>query len=425
MRALALASAAAVSMLLARPAAAQDAPPPLWEVELGASFVGTSGNAQTSSTGVNVKVHRHWTAWQIESLTTAIRTKEDGLEAKGRYVTSFKRAAQPDAPRGLRERNALERDLIAGVSFRSILGAGLNWALVRTSRLTLDGISSTAWSHEEQIRTGTTNDPTGLLQIVSHVPIGAAGDTTARVSYFPDFVRTRAYRSEAELSAQAAMNSRIALKLGYLLRYSNTPVPGFKKTDNTATASVVVHWHAAHAPEALTAGLDAMIPAAEEDSMLVKQQKDVVPTVYDGGRMGVTMREMITADGRRADLRDARLRHRSRRDHAVPPPSVGARGLHRQRLRTREVRAGRPTVLRRRHGVHPGQRAALLRRDDARAVCLRDPDAERLPDGVSVFCATAIRASSRNCNPALESRAKARAFPEDSFGCVSGTVVAD
>ena len=29
--------------------------------------------------------------------------------------------------------------------------------------------------------------------------------------------------------------------------------------------------------------------------MLVKQQKDVVPTVYDGGRMGVTMREMITA----------------------------------------------------------------------------------------------------------------------------------
>ena len=30
--------------------------------------------------------------------------------------------------------------------------------------------------------------------------------------------------------------------------------------------------------------------------MLVKQQKDVVPTVYDGGRMGVMMREMITAE---------------------------------------------------------------------------------------------------------------------------------
>ena len=51
-------------------------------------------------------------------------------------------------------------------------------------------------------------------------------------------------RSEAELTAQAAMASHLALKIGYLLRYSNAPVPGFKKTDNTTTASVVLHWKA-------------------------------------------------------------------------------------------------------------------------------------------------------------------------------------
>ena len=39
-----------------------------------------------------------------------------------------------------------------------------------------------------------------------------------------------------------------------------------------------------------------MIRSSEEDRVLVKQQKDVVPTVYDGGRMGVMMREMITAE---------------------------------------------------------------------------------------------------------------------------------
>ena len=37
---------------------------------------------------------------------------------------------------------------------------------------------------------------------------------------------------------------KIALKIGYLLRYSNDPVPGFKKTDNTTTASVVLRWKA-------------------------------------------------------------------------------------------------------------------------------------------------------------------------------------
>ncbi len=38
------------------------------------------------------------------------------------------------------------------------------------------------------------------------------------------------------------MNAHLALKLGYLWRYSNAPVPGFLKGDNTATASVVLHW---------------------------------------------------------------------------------------------------------------------------------------------------------------------------------------
>ena len=40
------------------------------------------------------------------------------------------------------------------------------------------------------------------------------------------------------------MNARLALKLAYLLRFSNEPVPGFKKTDNTTTASVVLRWKA-------------------------------------------------------------------------------------------------------------------------------------------------------------------------------------
>ena len=77
------------------------------------------------------------------------------------------------------------------------------------------------------------------------LPLGATADTTQRFTFYPDFSQTSAYRSEAEITAQAAMNARLALKLGYLLRYSNDPVPTFKKTDNTMTASVVVRWKAA------------------------------------------------------------------------------------------------------------------------------------------------------------------------------------
>ena len=85
----------------------------------------------------------------------------------------------------------------------------------------------------------------GVLQLLSRVPFGTAGETTQRFTYYPDFKNTSAFRNELEITAQAAMNAHLALKIGYLLRYSNEPVPTFKKTDNTTTASVVLRWKAA------------------------------------------------------------------------------------------------------------------------------------------------------------------------------------
>src|SRR2546425_12497672 len=127
----------------------------------------------------------------------------------------------------------------------SILDAGLSWALVHHPEWTLDGITALGWSHESPKTGPNRNDAIGVLQLLSKVPLGGAADTTQRFTFYPNFSRTSAYRSEAELTAQAAMNKRLALKLGYLLRYSNDPVPTFKKTDNTMTASVVVRWKAA------------------------------------------------------------------------------------------------------------------------------------------------------------------------------------
>ena len=108
----------------------------------------------------------------------------------------------------------------------------------------VDGVTALGWNHESRTIGPGTDDPIGLFQLLSRIPFGT-GDMTQRFTYYPDFKTTSAYRSEAELTAQAAMAARLALKIGYLLRYSNLPVPGFKKTDNTTTASVVLRWKAA------------------------------------------------------------------------------------------------------------------------------------------------------------------------------------
>jgi putative salt-induced outer membrane protein YdiY len=220
-------------------------PPPVWDTQVGASFVGTSGNSETSSTGADFSLHRRWPVWLFESAATAVRTSDHGVGTAERYLGAVRGQRKLEGIIGLSTGWRVERDKFAGINFRSVLDAGLSWALVHQPRWTLDGVTAAAWNHEKPTVGVGVNDPVGVLQAVSRVPFGTAGDTTQRFTFYPDFRRRSAYRSEAELSAQAAMNSHLALKLGYLYRRSNEPVPGFKKTDNTTTASVVLRWRAA------------------------------------------------------------------------------------------------------------------------------------------------------------------------------------
>ena len=220
-------------------------PPPSWETQVGASFVGTSGNTETTTVGADFSQIRRWRVWQLESGAAAIRTTDHDIRTAERYLAAIRGKRQLTTILGLSAGEHVERDRLAGIDFRSILDGGLSWALVRSPGWTLDGLTALGWSHEKLPIGPTRDHPVGVFQALSRVPFGAAASTTQRFTYYPDFKESSAYRSEAEVTAQAAMNGRLALKLGYLFRYSNLPVPGFKKSDNTTTASLVMRFKAA------------------------------------------------------------------------------------------------------------------------------------------------------------------------------------
>lgn len=219
-------------------------PPPRWDAQIGASFVGTSGNSGTASTGADFSAHRRGAIWLFESAATVVRTSSDDVTTAERYLGLLRAQRTLTPIVGLTSGIRLERDRFAGLGARSILDAGVSWALVHHPEWTLDGLTSVAWLHESRTAGTGVDAPIGVLQLLSRIPFGSAAATTQRVTYYPDFKTSSAYRSEAEITAQAAMSAHLALKIGYLLRYSNDPVPGFKNTDHTTTASVVLRWKA-------------------------------------------------------------------------------------------------------------------------------------------------------------------------------------
>lgn len=229
----------------ARSAVAQSAPPeppPVWETALSASFVGTTGNTDTTTLGSDYSLHRRWPVWQIETTASAVRSTDIGTTTAERYLGAFRidRKLTPVVSLSTGER--AEHDRFSGLELRSILDAGLVWKVVRHPRFTLESTTSLAWNHDDPTTGPTIDHPIGLLQALSRIPLGASGDTTARFTFYPDFADSANYRSEAEATVQASMNSHLALKFGYLWRYSHVPTDGFKNADSTTTASLVLRW---------------------------------------------------------------------------------------------------------------------------------------------------------------------------------------
>jgi putative salt-induced outer membrane protein len=231
-------------MVMAGSAAAQTPPDPvpLWDVQLGASFVGTSGNSDTSSLGANFEAHRRWPVWIFDTVATAVHTTDKDTTTAEQYMAAFR------VRRKLNERISAtggwkyERDKVAGLDIRSLLDGGLSYTLVKDPQWTLDGLTTLAWNHEEWVTGENRNSTEAVLGLLSKYVFGPAGETTQRFTFYPNFTDSTGYRSEAEVTAQAAMNKRLALKFGFLWRYNHNPVATFKRSDTTTTASIVVRW---------------------------------------------------------------------------------------------------------------------------------------------------------------------------------------
>src|SRR5579864_7127059 len=114
-------------------------PLPLWDVQVGASFVGTTGNSDTSSTGIDFAGHRRGDVWKIDSTATAVRTSDQGMTTAERYLGMVRGQRTLTPLVGVSVGERLERDRFSGIDLRSILDAGLSWALLRRTDWTLDG----------------------------------------------------------------------------------------------------------------------------------------------------------------------------------------------------------------------------------------------------------------------------------------------
>ena len=225
---------------LVPPSLADDAPAPPWSGSLGLAFLATSGNTDTQTFGLDLAAKRTPDPWGIEFSASYLRSKDSGVTTAERY------GAKVRAERKLNDRWSLfggvsgERDTFAGLDLRGIVEVGATYTALAGPVHTLAFDGGVTWTKESLVSGPDADFAGGMLGLTYSWKPREGTEISERLLWYPNFDETSDWRATSETAVQAALSNRLALKVGYEVRYDNEPVPGFDETDTTTKISLVV-----------------------------------------------------------------------------------------------------------------------------------------------------------------------------------------
>jgi len=219
---------------------APETPPPTWSGSAGLSYLATTGNSDTSTLGFDFDLKKIPDPWGLQFTATYLKSDDSG------NVTAERYGAELRGDRKLSERwsvfvsGSAGKDRFAGFDLRAIITAGANYKMLLGPTFLLDFDMGLNWTKENRIGAEDLDYP-GALAGVNFAWVPREGTSLSqKVKYFASFDDTSNWRIFSETAFQSLIAGPFSIKLSYEVRYQNQPVPGFKETDTTAKAALVV-----------------------------------------------------------------------------------------------------------------------------------------------------------------------------------------
>lgn len=230
-----------LSLLTTLSLSAQDLEGDGWKLDLGLSYLATTGNSETSSFGFTSDWEKLVNRWHYRAGAQAFRAEEDSEQTAERY------AGYGRADWSFAERLAAtggwqgEQNRFAGIDHRSTVDLGLSWDAVEEERWTVDTVSSATWTFEDSIARDSESWIGLLLMARSTYEISENATTTQMLRLEPNLEDTDDFRADAQVGLTANITDLLGVKLAYEVRYDAQPVSGFDDTDTLATVSLVMN----------------------------------------------------------------------------------------------------------------------------------------------------------------------------------------
>ena len=212
-----------------------------WSGTAEVSFVSTSGNSETQTTGLAGDLTFSPGAWTTEAKLAFIRSKANNqLNAKS-FDMSAQSTRQIDYGLGVYTKVGYLRDRFAGIDNRYAFEGGVSLNAL-TGAHTLTARGGGGLTQEQRVlrdarNVGTANSSADYIWTLTETSELHNEATLTLVLRDRDD-----WRFTNKFSVSAALSGFFSLKLSHQIGFLNDPVPGFKKTDIKVSAAVVANF---------------------------------------------------------------------------------------------------------------------------------------------------------------------------------------
>lgn len=218
-------------------------PEPAWKTGVGLAYLATTGNSETETFGLDVAVTRRPEPWGLDLAARYDRTEDAGVERSERALVAA-RAKRVVAERwDLFGEASCERDRHAGLDLRLLMAAGATLHALRAPAHALDFDLGATWTDEDRVAPFADESSFGaLLGLRYEWQLSERASLGQRLVWYPNLERSARWRAESLTALQAALTDRLALRVGYDVRYVHQPVPGRDDTDTSSRLALVLNF---------------------------------------------------------------------------------------------------------------------------------------------------------------------------------------
>jgi putative salt-induced outer membrane protein YdiY len=214
-------------------------PPPTWDISSELSFVATSGNTATRTTGIGGEVtHRARRATSHASLSY-LSSAADGVTNARAFSIRARHGFELGQHFQIFGEGAYDRDQFSGIDGRTTGTFGLGYSPVTAGRhrLTIEaGVGVTA---EERVgldvRFATASGTGHYLWTIA-----PGARFTEEAAFTGDLESGMNWRQTSVTAFTVALSRLLSFKASHSIEYRNQPVPGFGRTDMRTSAAMVL-----------------------------------------------------------------------------------------------------------------------------------------------------------------------------------------